>query len=1057
MKLCSNDQCRQKLGETVTICPFCGQQLEASIFDQVGDYRIIDMVKESDNEIHYCALKESTGQKVMLRKYTQEAPFAGKDAAALDLTLKEISAFSENRLIQHLEIGQAPDGQWYRVSEWIDAKSWGDLAASGFFRSPKKRKEWILLFIEMAKSLKVLHDHGRIMPHLCLNDLVLYETEGRLKVKLDYKLSPVPVQLDQIPDSLKHLRDHPDFTLKRALGQRTDIWTLGRLIVELLVGTDEIGECQKIMDDIYHRFEPVVLHRKLSSVLRAMVDDDSDKRISSMDRVIEDLEKIGDDEIARWDKFARDPLKAGKAGRTLFKRAVAAVCAIIVVAAALYGYGHYRNSRKQVSVLESIKMRLEGGDSGLMNAQTVHNLSTVLASIKDKPPEERIAFLTQYYRRSVAFVLVSYYLELDGKRIPAGWGTGTAFLVSSDGYLITNRHVACPWLEQDRLAEIFKEAREKGKEPGFGYDLYLWFDGDEAFRPVAGIGSKEISDIFRLSNAWRMRGNGKKKVEIIGVMSKPQDLVDLIGSLQDDAAILKVSPLPADAVPIPIKFKGQGPDVMKGQSVFALGYPHGRKSIMGTQAVSRCTNGTISRVFDKAYSTNADLHPGNSGGPVIDLDGFAVGIASAIFVSDAGTKDRQAQTSMGRVLPIEKVFPLLEKSRSDSRHLLWKGIPEYVYEARLEKARQIALKGDPAKARAMISELLEAYPDPNLYKWAAVIRANGASPGKKEKALFETALSMNPDNDFIRFLLYRCDTLNGVAADKRRFATHLKNLDWRSPQEVLGYLVKIIEGKVPVETAVRTGEYPQETAYLYWTAALVAQMNADADSYARYLNQARHFAQFDPLLEYMINTEMRRAGIRPETVSRQSTGTMEDVRQRLSDLLYPDQVSKQVSQDSAPDDARQQLMMAVFEYTAKGAWEKASKKARQYLSTPGRESANRLAMSLLNCQLTYFTGRTDHADAMTHDFIEQTQDPWYSHIAQNVLSRHPFPGQNLNVGNSREKILTLKVALGLKAEAQGNREKAVEYYNDALDTGLINWLEFRLAAARRDKIRQNRQ
>jgi hypothetical protein len=46
--------------------------------------------------------------------------------------------------------------------------------------------------------------------------------------------------------------------------------------------------------------------------------------------------------------------------------------------------------------------------------------------------------------------------------------------------------------------------------------------------------------------------------------------------------------------------------------------------------------------------------------------------------------------------------------------------------------------------------------------------------------------------------------------------------------------------------------------------------------------------------------------------------------------------------------------------------------------------------------------------------------------------------------------------LGLKAEADGKKAKAIECYNDALDSGMFNWLEFGLAEARRESIRSSK-
>jgi hypothetical protein len=56
------------------------------------------------------------------------------------------------------------------------------------------------------------------------------------------------------------------------------------------------------------------------------------------------------------------------------------------------------------------------------------------------------------YAHSVGFVLVDYWLESGGATIFRNAAEGTAFLVDREGYLLTSRHVVCPWLEDPRFS-----------------------------------------------------------------------------------------------------------------------------------------------------------------------------------------------------------------------------------------------------------------------------------------------------------------------------------------------------------------------------------------------------------------------------------------------------------------------------------------------------------------------------------------------------------------------------------------------------------------------------
>ena len=69
--------------------------------------------------------------------------------------------------------------------------------------------------------------------------------------------------------------------------------------------------------------------------------------------------------------------------------------------------------------------------------------------------------------------------------------------------------------------------------------------------------------------------------------------------------------------------------VQAGDEVFTLGFPFGIKGDVSFK------NGTISRRLtngsNKYFETSAEIHPGNSGGPLVDRYGKVIGINTAIF------------------------------------------------------------------------------------------------------------------------------------------------------------------------------------------------------------------------------------------------------------------------------------------------------------------------------------------------------------------------------------------------------------------------------------------
>lgn len=74
---------------------------------------------------------------------------------------------------------------------------------------------------------------------------------------------------------------------------------------------------------------------------------------------------------------------------------------------------------------------------------------------------------------------------------------------------------------------------------------------------------------------------------------------------------------------------GDSATVSQGDEVFALGYP------FGIQGDVSFKEGTISRLLSEGEAsyleTSAEIHPGNSGGPLVDRFGKVIGINTAIF------------------------------------------------------------------------------------------------------------------------------------------------------------------------------------------------------------------------------------------------------------------------------------------------------------------------------------------------------------------------------------------------------------------------------------------
>lgn len=123
-------------------------------------------------------------------------------------------------------------------------------------------------------------------------------------------------------------------------------------------------------------------------------------------------------------------------------------------------------------------------------------------------------------------------------------------------------------------------------------------------------------------------------------------LADVIKSdTKADLALLKLrEPLPAEAAVLP--FRAATKPAAMGEDVFTIGYPLSR--MLGNTA--RMSRGLLSataglRDNQQEVQVSAEIHPGNSGGPLLDKDGQVIGVVHKIINPAA------VQRSTGGALP----------------------------------------------------------------------------------------------------------------------------------------------------------------------------------------------------------------------------------------------------------------------------------------------------------------------------------------------------------------------------------------------------------------------
>ncbi|MFL6216375.1 MAG: trypsin-like peptidase domain-containing protein [Blastocatellia bacterium] len=204
---------------------------------------------------------------------------------------------------------------------------------------------------------------------------------------------------------------------------------------------------------------------------------------------------------------------------------------------------------------------------------------------------EEVSFAEVAEQNRPAVVLIRAEFELvdesgDVRRIDAR--TGSGFVISAGGLVVTNRHLIRDW--------------EYNKPP----------------------------------QAWTGRIT---KLEIIQPGQRREDAVPAevyrLGKDADEAdvAILRMKPAPMRFV------RGIEPDLSRvspGEDVAVIGYPFGLDLLQQThdeQVEPSLSTGVVSRVGQDFIQLNLRAYHGNSGGPVFNRKGEVIGILTANFTS----------------------------------------------------------------------------------------------------------------------------------------------------------------------------------------------------------------------------------------------------------------------------------------------------------------------------------------------------------------------------------------------------------------------------------------
>ncbi len=172
--------------------------------------------------------------------------------------------------------------------------------------------------------------------------------------------------------------------------------------------------------------------------------------------------------------------------------------------------------------------------------------------------------------------------------------------------------------------------------------------------PQEGTGSGFVYDRegHIVTNYHVVEGARELEVTLADGTRYPAELVG--ADPTNDLAVIRID-APAESLhPLPL---GDSTRVQVGQLVLAVGNPFGldRTATLGiVSALGREIQAPNGRVIGNVIQTDAAVNPGNSGGPLLDLDGEVIGVNTAIFAparQSAGIGFAVPSETVARVVP----------------------------------------------------------------------------------------------------------------------------------------------------------------------------------------------------------------------------------------------------------------------------------------------------------------------------------------------------------------------------------------------------------------------
>jgi len=201
--------------------------------DRVGNYQIVSLAGAGGMGVVYKALDTKLERTVALKFLPREVAVSEKDKERFMKEARTASALDHPNIGVIHSVEETPDGHIFIVMAFYEGESlWQKI-----HRGPIPEREAVDLAIQIAKGLEAAHTR-----HIVHRDVkpsnILITNEGLAKI-VDFGLarvvtSPTMTQTADAAGTVGYMS--PEQTLSKPVDHRTDIWALGVVMGEMLVG-----------------------------------------------------------------------------------------------------------------------------------------------------------------------------------------------------------------------------------------------------------------------------------------------------------------------------------------------------------------------------------------------------------------------------------------------------------------------------------------------------------------------------------------------------------------------------------------------------------------------------------------------------------------------------------------------------------------------------------------------------------------------------------------------------------------------------------------------------